>query len=501
MRLAFDGNWNSASIRMMQIVMASSEMSPFAKTGGLGDVLGALPYSLAARGHDLIVFIPYYLKLSGITGSKPMLLLESRLVLGDRFVAFSVYRISSLNGVHVYAIRKEEFFDRPAFYGPPNRDYEDNADRFIFFSKAVLHTLHSLGIRPQIIHTHDWQTGLIPLFHSAQAQHGIVTRSRTVHTIHNLAYQGVFEPKAFGLTNLSSGYFNPNSLEFFGRMNCMKAGILSADAVTTVSARYAKEIQEPEYGFGLDGVIRNRASSLYGITNGVNYSQWDASSDPALNHHFTAVNIQGKLSCKKDLLEETGIGNGNAKAPVYGMVTRFALQKGIEVVLEAMSAVLQTGARLIVLGSGDTKYENAFRDVAAANPKQVFVKIGFDEAFARRIFAGADFFLMPSIYEPCGLSQLYAMRYGTLPIVRATGGLEDTVEAWDPAQKKGSGFKFQEASAEAFLKAFSDAQDAYNKPTMLKALRRNAMSVDFSWEQSCVRYENLYNQLLQHHHA
>lgn len=478
----------------MRIVMASSEMTPFAKTGGLADVLGALPHALARRGHEVSVFLPLY---GSLDASNAEFLLQDGVALGPRHATFSVYRLSRDAGVTVYAIRKEEFFDRAGLYGTPERDFEDNAERFILFSKAVVQAILALRLEPEVVHAHDWQTAFIPLQLKIYHDHHALPRVPTVFTIHNMAYQGIFDAWHFGDTNLPGHYFSHDALEFYGRLNLMKAGIGYSDAVTTVSPRYAQEIQTPEFGHQLDGLLKSRHGAVHGILNGVDYSIWNPESDPHLPAHFSVAEPDAKKLCQRELLAALRIMESD-KASVLGMVTRFATQKGLDLLIPIFADILARGVRLAVLGSGEPGYEHAFRALEASYPGRVGLRIGFDEKLAHLIYAGSDFLLMPSLYEPCGLSQLYAMRYGTIPIVRATGGLDDTVQAWDAATRTGTGFKFVPAESSALLGAVDDALRAIAKPETFAALRENAMIADFSWERSAGAYETLYEGIQTH---
>lgn len=471
--------------------MAASEMTPFAKTGGLADVLGALPYALAKRGHQVSVFIPHYRCLEAFPGE---LILQQRLLVGARAVRYGVLCISSQKGVRVYTIRKDEYFDRSFLYGIAEGDYDDNAERYIFFSKAVVHATQALGLNPDIVHAHDWQTALIPLYVNLQSPR---SPARTLYTIHNLAYQGVFDSTEFSHTNLSSGLFSPSGLEFYGRMNLMKGGILFANAVTTVSRRYAYEIQSPEYGCALEGVIRSRQSSLYGIMNGADYSVWNPETDSNIAKKYTPATVERKQKCREALQNEMDL-EITPRKPIFGMVTRFAQQKGIDILLRAFPEMFQREALFVILGNGDLPYEEALAKLAKENPHVLGLKLGFEEGLSHRVYAGCDFLMMPSLYEPCGLSQLYAMRYGTIPVVRATGGLDDSVEDWDHQAHTGTGFKFVPAEPASWLEAMDRAIATYKKPKAMATLRQNAMAANFSWDKSASEYENLYNSLHQH---
>ncbi len=478
----------------MKIVMVSSEMAPFAKTGGLADVLGTLPGALARHGHDVSVFIPLY---RCVDSSSAEFLLQEGVALGPRHAAFSIFRLARHDGVTVYGIRKEEFFDRDGLYGTNEREFEDNAERFIFFSKAVVQSILSLRLEPDIVHAHDWQTALVPLYLKIYHEHQALPRIATAFTIHNMAYQGMFDAWHFSDTNLPGFFFSYDGLEFYGRLNLMKAGILYSDAVTTVSRRYAEEIQTPEFGHGLDGLLRSRHAAVHGILNGVDYSIWDPETDPHLPVNFNAEHPDGKASCKLGLLKALGM-DGPAAAPLIGMVTRFAHQKGLDLMLPVIPEIMKRGVRLAILGNGEPGYEHAMWALVESYPGQVGLRMGFDDPLAHQIYAGSDFLLMPSLYEPCGLSQLYAMRYGTIPIVRTTGGLDDTIHAWDAHTLTGTGFKFGPAESDALLTAVDGALRAFGNARHLSALRQNAMIADFSWEKSAVEYETLYKNILPH---
>lgn len=475
----------------MNIIMASSEMTPFAKTGGLGDVLGALPYALAARGHEITVIIPFYRCIENRSEES---VLEDVVMMGDHPARFKVIRLTHGRGVTVYAIHKEEYFDRSQLYGTAEGDYQDNAERFIFFSKAVLQTIRSMGWSASILHAHDWQAGLIPLYVKSQKTDGLFKGLSTVFTIHNLAYQGIFSSHEFRHTNLSSEYFSMQGMEFYGRMNLMKGGIVFSDTVTTVSQTYAQEIQTPEYGFGLDGVLRSRMNAIHGISNGVDDKIWNPETDPFITEKFGVKNLEKKHKCKIALLREAGLENAPQK-PLFGLVSRFAGQKGMDLLIDSFPQMLEHDALFIILGSGEDKYEKAFKQFAAQYPHRISLTIGFDEALAHRIYAGSDFFLMPSLYEPCGLSQLYAMRYGCIPLVRKTGGLADTVKPWNPKTREGYGFQFSDPRTSAWMEIFVKAMETYPNSKAMAAIQKNAMKEDFSWNHSAKAYETLYQSL------
>lgn len=473
----------------MKILMAASEMAPLAKTGGLGDILCALPRTLARRGHDVSVLIPYY---RCAQSSSAKLLARDTIPIGSKILSFGVMDLGLNHGVRVYGIQKEEYFDRTYLYGPPEHDYEDNAERFAFFSHAVIQALRSLKWEPDLIHLHDWHSALVAAYLHHERRNGFLSNTRTLFTIHNLAYQGIFPSREFDLTHLPPAYFSLHGLEFYGQINFLKGGIVYADAVSTVSPRHALEIQTNEYGCRLDSTLRARGDVIHGILNGIDYTDWDPTADVQLPRPFSARSLEGKTSCKLGLLQKLGLLERDDR-PLLGMVTRFAQQKGMEILLQSIPGLVERDLTLALLGHGDAFYEEALRATAKRYSNHVRLKIGFDDTLARRIYAGSDFFLMPSLYEPCGLGQLYAMRYGSIPIVRATGGLEDSVVEWNG--DVGTGFKFKEPTSEAFLKALDRAHDAWNTSSILAKIRREAMNTDFSWNASTLAYESLYRSI------
>ncbi|MBI4026549.1 MAG: glycogen synthase GlgA [Verrucomicrobia bacterium] len=486
-----DGGRFPLYCQAMNIVMIASEMTPFAKTGGLGDVMGSLPHALSRRGHEIAAFIPLYRCVN--TGSAEKLR-QDRVQLGQRAADFTVYRIEQRRGVSVYAIGKGEYFDRDDLYGTGTRDYGDNAERFIFFSKAAVQAVQSLGLQPHVVHAHDWQAAFVPVQLRAGDSPVALREVPVVFTIHNLAFQGMFDAREFQHTNLPPHFFSVNGLEFYSHINLMKGGILFANEATTVSRRYAQEIQTPEHGWGLDGVLRARRNPVRGIMNGVDTAVWNPETDPHLPHPFTAKTLADKRKCKTALARELGLET-SGKKPLFGVVSRFAQQKGMDLLLNTFPQMLKRGAAFAILGNGEARYEDAFRRLAGDHPRQIGLKIGFDDRLAHRIYAGSDFFLMPSLYEPCGLSQLYAMRYGAIPVVRATGGLDDSIQEWEPERRQGTGFKFERAEPEALMAALDRAMSVLGRPSLMAALRRNAMAADFSWEKSAREYEAIYESL------
>jgi starch synthase len=472
--------------------MASSEMAPLARTGGLGDVLEALPAALARRDHEVSVVLPLYrvirenksLKLRS-TGVNVTVQVGSK-----RFDA-EVMECLAPNGVQVFLVRRDEYFDRSGLYGADGRAYEDNAERFVAYSKAVVELARRLMPAPDIVHAHDWQTALVPVL----VRDAEIPLS-TVLTIHNMSYQGVFWGVDFGLTNLPGHYFGARGLEFYGQLNLLKGGIIFADAVTTVSERYAREIQTPETGAGLDGIVRENAAKLSGILNGADYAQWDPAIDPHVAKHYTPRSLQGKKECRDALLQELHLKK-QPRGPVFSMVTRLAEQKGIDLLLPLIDRLLSDDVRLVVLGEGESAYERELA-VAVKKYKDKFAFIrAFDDRLAHAIVAGADITLMPSLYEPCGLAAMYSLKYGTIPVVRAAGGLHQIVQDYDPSTGAGTGFFFYEYSPEAFWDAIGRAKKFFGDKKGWSELMRRAMECEFSWDTAAAEYEELYTRLLQ----
>lgn len=480
----------------MRILLGTSELFPYSKTGGLADMVGALAKWLAKAGHQVGVVTPLY---RGIQERFPEIVpfkYELTLPLGARMVSARVRVLEVTPKLTVYFIDVPEFFDRVAPYQEDGVDFPDNAERFIFFAKCVAHLARHLPWKPQLVHVHDWQAGLAPTFlreYALRERGG--NRPRTCFTIHNLAFQGTFPAADFSLTNLGREYFQPAGVEFYGRLNCMKAGIVHADLLTTVSARYAREITTEELGCGLDGALRARVGALVGILNGVDYEEWNTAENPFIKHPYSVRELAGKAAEKADLQLEMGLPV-RADAPLFGSVTRLTDQKGVDIQLGALEEMLARDIQFVLLGSGSREFELAYRDLQARFPQQVAARIGFNQGLSHRIEAGCDFFLMPSRFEPCGLNQMYSLRYGTIPIVRRTGGLDDSVvDATDDAARA-NGIKFTEYTAAALAKAIRKALAVYADAGALRHFRVNGMTADFSWAGTANRYGQLYQQIL-----
>ncbi|HYA90461.1 MAG TPA: glycogen synthase GlgA [Thermodesulfobacteriota bacterium] len=482
----------------LQVLFATPEAVPFAKTGGLADVAGALPKSLRELGCEIKLIMPYYrmVKDSGLPHQS--LAEEIEIPLGYEKLKADIYQGRLNQDIPVYFIGREEFFDRPHLYGTAKGDYFDNAERFIFFSKAVLLFCQLMGFSPDIIHHHEWQTGLIPAYlKSVYRNDPLLSRTAAVFTIHNIAYQGLFKKEKFWVTDLPAEMYNPEGIEFWERINFMKAGIVYADAINTVSKKYSEEIQTVEYGYGLEGILRKRRSRLYGILNGVDYKEWDPADDPHLIARYDLNDLHGKKECKKDLLKEFHLPSTLGNAPLLGMISRLADQKGFDLLMEILEELFTLDIGFILLGTGDQKYHDLFTQIAHKYHQKAGIRIAYDDKLAHKIEAGADFFLMPSRYEPCGLNQIYSLKYGTIPIVRATGGLDDTITPYDPVSKKGNGFKFVRYEAKEFLNTIRGAIRIYSQPEHWKQLLRNAMTADFSWKRSAEAYLQLYRKALE----
>jgi starch synthase len=479
----------------MKVLLASSEVFPYSKTGGLADMVGALARALAGAGHEARVVTPLY---RGIQKKFPGLAKVDwhfDLPLGKTRVQAGLWELNESPRLKIYFVDQPGFFDRAGIYNEHHVNYPDNAERYIFFSKCVVHLARYLPWRPDVVHLHDWQVGLVPALQRQQKAEGWGNPSPTCLTIHNLAYQGVFPETAFPLTNLPAGFFNHEGVEFFGLLNCLKAGIAYADAITTVSPRYAREITTEEFGCGLDGMLRRRQKDLTGILNGVDYGEWNTDNNSHLFAPYSAGDMDGKALNKLELQKSLGLPAAQS-TPLFGTISRLADQKGIDIQLGALSEMLTTDMQFVLLGSGSHDYERAYRELARRFPGKVAVQFGYDETLAHRIEAGCDFFLMPSKFEPCGLNQMYSLRYGTIPIVRATGGLDDSVVDWTQDVHAATGIKFSEYSPRALSKAIRKALVLYGQPKLFNACRRNAMNADFSWDNTVHQYQPVYDKLL-----
>ncbi len=407
----------------MKILIASPEAVPYVKTGGLADVAGALCKEYRRMKKEVFLILPLYRKIMESQSPPKDTGVVIDVPVGDRVIRGRIFS----DRFPAYFIRCDEFFDRPELYGTPEGDYADNASRFIFFSRGVLEACKALNFKPDIIHCNDWQTGLVPLYlKTLYKKDAFFAKTATLLTLHNIGYQGLFPASEMSLTNLGWEFFRPDLVEFYGKVNFLKAGLISADVLNTVSNTYSKEILGKEFGYGLEGVLKNRERDLYGVVNGIDYEEWDPSTDGFLPGHYSQSDISGKTICKRDLMKLLFKRSDAVKAegvPLIGMVGRLSEQKGLDLVTESVPALLSFGVKLVILGKGDERFQKVFADISKKHRGMVSVTIGFDDSLAHRIYAGADFFLMPSRYEPCGLGQLISQRYGTIPVARKTGGL------------------------------------------------------------------------------
>jgi starch synthase len=478
----------------MKIVHAASEFFPYAKTGGLADAVASLSGTLADHGHEVSVFLPgYRFVLEHKDAAKAERTLRLKIEMGDQFLSGDVRMFSPKKNLKVYLVCREEFFDRRNPYGTGERDYEDNADRFIFFCKGVVETLRLADLQADVVHSHDWQGALLPmLLRDTERRYGVTLAVKTVFTIHNIAYQGLFPRSVFARTNLPEDLDNMDGLEYYEQTNLLKGGILFADRVTTVSPQYAKEIQTPEFGNGLDGVVQTRADDIVGLLNGVDMAVWNPATDALLPARYSAVNLAGKQACRAELLRKCGF-NAAYKGPVFGVVCRFAEQKGLDLLLANRDFFLKQECRLVVLGSGEKRYEDALRKLAEQAPTKISLSARLDEAMSHLIEAGSDFFVMPSLFEPCGLNQMYSQVYGTVPIVSRVGGLIDTVTDADDFPETGTGL-MAAATADGLKDALERALQLFADPVRMAAVQKRGMAKDFSWKIAATGYEKLYQE-------
>lgn len=480
----------------MKILIAASEAVPFVKTGGLGDVTGALANEYKKMGVDAALILPFYRKIKKSAkdfGIKP-LKKEITIPLGDRFETGKLWEGKTSEGATAYFIENDKFYDRDDIYGTPEGDFPDNVSRFTFYARAVCEALKTLKLNFDVIHCHDWQTGLIPVYIKTLYMNDF-SKTATLLTIHNIGYQGLFQSPDMPITGLGWELFNINGLEFYGKINFLKGGILFADIINTVSKNYAKEILTKEYGFGLDEVLKKRSKDLYGIINGIDYSEWGPEHDSLIPVNYSIEDLSGKVKCKKSLQRECALPL--SKSMLVGMVARLSSQKGINFVAEAMKEIIKLGLEVVILGKGDKFFQNILLDLQKKYSRRLSVTIGFDDVLAHKIYAGADIFLMPSEYEPCGLGQLIALCYGTIPVGRKTGGIVDTISEYNPSKGTGTGFLFNGSSPEEFLITIKRANEFFNDKQHWVKIQKNAMSRNFSWRRSSEEYLSLYQKALK----
>jgi starch synthase len=496
-----------AVAKSLSVVMFAAEAAPYAKVGGLGDVVGALPKALGKLGAKVTVVIPAYGNIqpakSAAGAHDEVTRLE--IPMTSSIEPAEVFHVRmETSGTDVHLIGSERYFGRQGIYDDPvtKEGYPDNMERFVFFMKAGLKLLPNLGSSPDIIHCHDFHTALIPaLIKIKHRNDPFFANTGTLFTIHNLAYQGVYPIESLDYAGIDRRLFYPMSpLEYWGRVNFMKAGIEFADKINTVSHTYSVEIRiSPERGLGLEGVLQNRKEDVSGIVNGMDYDEWNPETDPFIPAHFSLHDLSGKAECKKHLLRLFGLVGTHNHVPLIGIVSRLADQKGADLLLEAMDEIMALNLHMVILGAGQPKYHEMLRQIASRFPSKIGVRLSFDNELAHRIQAGCDMFLMPSKFEPCGLSQLYSLRYGTIPIVRRTGGLADTVVPFDHG--KGTGFSFLGYSAPEMLAAIKQALEVFAKPGCWRPLVMRAMSQDWSWDRSARQYLQLYQRIYSDKHS
>lgn len=460
----------------MKIVICASEVVPFAKTGGLADVCGALPPALEKLGHEVIIITPRY------KSSKSQ-------------VPAPVVRIGE--NVRVCFVESNHYFSREGLYGEAGDEYKDNLERFAYFCHESLGILKDIKFSPDIIHCHDWHTALIPVLLKTNYQKDpFFKNTRSVLTIHNLAYQGVFPKRQYEKLGIDGHVFHTQGLEFYDQVNVLKGGIIFADAITTVSPQYSTEIQTHELGCALDGVLSNRSQDIYGILNGLDYEVWNPKDDPFLDFPFVPSDVNEQKQQNKLAVQAALDLPLKEKAPVFGFVGRLCIQKGLDIIMDAIKGIIARDGQIIFTGVGDKKYHRMIEEAALRHPRHVGKFLKFDERMAHKIYAASDFFLMPSVYEPCGLGQMISLRYGTIPIVHKTGGLADTIHLYDPIHKTGNGFVFTEYTREAFIEAVEEALKVYNQKTTMEDLRQHVLHYRFSWEKSAKEYMRVYQKCL-----
>ncbi|MFH1563696.1 MAG: glycogen synthase GlgA [Nitrospirota bacterium] len=483
----------------LKVLMVSSEVVPFAKTGGLADVVGSLPLALSKLGCEMRIALPKYKVVTESGFNLLNIDKEVNFKVGDTMQKAKIFSTKIAGVVTVYFLDHNEYYDRDGLYGTTEEgDYKDNLNRFSFFARGILELLKKIDYKPQIIHCHDWQTGLIPVYLKTLYQNDPFFEGvKTLFTIHNLAYQGIFPEEEFNITGLDEEeLFTPDKLEFWEKINLMKGALIYADILNTVSKGYAQEILTQEYGCGLEGVLKEKKDKLYGIINGIDYKEWDPTMDKEITMSYDINTIDRKLKNKKALQQENNLPV-DENIPLLGMITRLADQKGLDILDEIIEELMDLDIQFVLLGTGEAKYHERMKQIKEKFPSKAAIHLSFDPKLAKKIYAGADMFLMPSKYEPCGLGQLISLRYGTVPIVRATGGLKDTITDFNPTKKIGNGFTFEEYSSQVLLSTIKRAMETFRKDKeSWRRLVLNGMSADFSWEHSAKEYIDLYEKAM-----
>ncbi len=478
----------------MKILFASPEVYPFAKSGELADVAGSLPFALHQLGHDVRVITPRYKMTDPKTFNLTEVVAQLDVPISNRVEPCAILQGLLHDVVPVYFIKNDTYFQRDYLYGDAEGDYPDNAERFIYFSRSILEACKALDFFPDVLHCNDWQTGLTLVYlRTIYAQEPRFAHTATVYTVHNIGYQGLFWHYDMHLTGLGWDLFTPNGLEFYGKINLMKGGLMWADVLTTVGPTYSEEIQTTEYGHGLEGVLQYRRQNLSGVIHGVDYTLWNPASDPLIAASYSAQDLAGKQICKRDLLHTLQLQE-NLDYPLIAMLSPLEDAKGCDLFAEIFEKALKLEANFILMGSGQEKYHKLFRHLGEKYAQKLSFRFDYDETLHHQVIAGADFYLMPSRHEPCGLNQIYSLRYGTIPIVHAVGGLNDTVKPFQLGTASGTGLKFTSYKAEALLQALNEALAVYDAPASWQALRLRALAEDFSWNVSAQAYEKLYHQ-------
>ncbi|MBC8287059.1 MAG: glycogen synthase GlgA [Nitrospinae bacterium] len=479
----------------LKILLVSAEVYPFAKTGGLADVSGALPPALKKLGHDIRVIMPKY-PCTAKAGRKIQSLKIDLSVPGHDQKG-SLFKSELADRVPLYLVEHDGYFNRKHIYGEPGTDYPDSVERFSFFSQAVLEAVKSLDFKPDIIHCNDWHTGLIPVYlKSLYRKDPWFSQTKTLFSIHNLGYQGNFPHSHLKATGLDESLFKEEGLEFYGQISFLKGGLIFADTLSTVSPAYSHEIQTPELGFGMEGILQKRSDCLYGILNGVDETIWNPKTDPLIPANYGPKSLSQKKQCREDLIKTFSL-RLNKKTPLLCMITRLSQQKGIDLIVAAKDALDKLDISLVILGTGSTEYEAFFKQWSRNRPGKIATALKFDESLGHRILAGSDMLLMPSRYEPCGLTQMYALKYGTVPIVRAVGGLKDSIQEFSDKTGKGTGFKFKIPQTKFFLKSLQKALSCFHQTKTWKKLMLNGMAKDNSWEFAAKKYSRLYQKSLR----
>jgi starch synthase len=477
----------------LSILVAASEAAPLAQAGGLGDVVGSLPPVFRDMGHRVAVVLPAYRHIMEKNLHLETVAIGLPVSLGRLNLTADILAGELCPDVPVYLVRRDEFFDRAQLYGSTQGEYNDNRERYIFFSKSIPALCKAVDFIPDVILANDWQTGLV----MALLSQGVLPQTAGVFAIHNLGYLGLVPPDRMESIGLPDAFYTMEGLEYFGQMSLLKAGIVYAQKIITVSPTYAREIQMPEYGLGMAGLMYSVRDRLHGILNGVDYKIWNPATDQNIAANYSPRDLSGKVLCKKDLLNEMGLSNDLSEMPLVGMVTRLFDQKGCRLVTEAAEELFALDLGLVLLAAGEVSYQQLFTEIQAQHPSRFGLKLGFDSVLSHKIFAGCDMFLMPSLYEPCGLTQMFSLKYGTIPIVRATGGLQDTVVDPNETPSSGTGFKFDRFHKDDLIAAVSRAIDAFRDRKIWQAMMRKAMAQDFSWEHSAKEYIAVFEKAIE----